>query len=765
MNKLKLLATIVSISTVALSGLLGTTPAKAGIYSGLQEELCMADAYLLKPGNSLPQNALNCTANDVEITNVEPVDPNAECTLGEVFTFQADVTVKTNASERYDTTFYLPLTNQSPQGVQGNNANCSLVLPIPDDEPGQVADVNIDGDQCGDITKANGTDQYVLYDESITMLCTPSADDPTKAEFTYCAAWDNIERNNCTVAADPYPGQIPNTKSKCNCDSFPIDVFIRPPAPTISKTLFGIDTNAEPGGEYTFDLIFTNPSSTTSIFISKLTDEVDDNADGSYETSLDLWGPTTVVDGSTPEGVYLTYTNCPVGSPLYEVGLNATYSCRIKVHIVDSDLPDDQSPELYNDVIKVVLQDKNGDPVTNGQTCPYDLNAVDGEHCSPTRQVKVTNVAPSITVTKTPNVDYVLEPGGDVTFTVELTSTSGNYDDPLTITSINDSIFGDLNGVGTCATGGSLFLGSPYSCTFTTTISGNAGDVHNDTVTVTAKDNENDVAQHSDGATVNINDIPSLIHLEKTANPIQVDETGDDPNVYRDVVYTFVFSVDASGVDNVTFSSLTDDIFGNITNDCLVNNTTPLIGFVLAPGQSASCTFTAHLQGDADEIVTNVATINGTDADGQSVMDSDDATVTFLDTGLDIAKEYAMKATVFVRLTNGSVDIADITAITFKGINLVADAGLPNQFDILNEAASSSYETGDGPYAFCSTGVSIDPGARYDCAFTLKLYPGFEAGNISLLATGVNGLVFTLADDEGNPVSTGVDISIQTTEP
>jgi hypothetical protein len=773
MNKIKIVTYIVAVaaSIVTVGVLLGTTPAKAGTYTGLEEELCMADAYLLESGNSLSQGALNCTANDVEITQVIPVNEDEECTPGEIFTFPADVTIKTNANERWDPTFYLPLTAQSPQVVQGGDPNCSIVLPIPDGEGG-VANANLDGDQCSDITKALGPDEYTLLNEPITMLCTPDPDDPTRALFTYCAAWDNQERDNCTVAADPYPGQIPNTKSKCKCDDFPINVFIRPPAPDILKTLTSTNTHSEPGGDYTFTLGFTNPSATSSIFISGLTDEVDDNQDGSYETSLDLWGSPQVPSG---DGVYLTATTCAVGAPLYEVGPGASYTCMITVHIVDTDLPDDQSPEFYDDVIKFVLEDKNGAPVTNGDTCPAGLLPVDGDHCSPIRTVNVTNLPPTITVTKTPSTDEVLEPGGNVTFDVVVTSTAGSYDDPLTITSLMDSDFGDLTLYpgSTCATGGDLFLGAPYSCSFTAFISGNAGDVHMNTVTAKAEDNEGDEATNTDGATVNINDVPSLIRLEKTADPIQVDETGDDPTVFRDVDYTFEFCVDATGVDDVTFTSLTDDKFGTLTGDCSVDmvNGAPITpealnGFVLSPGDCASCVITGELQGNAGDVHTNVATINGTDEDGQPVSDSDDATVTFLDTGLDITEEYAVKATILVRLTNGNVDTAEITAVTFKGTNLVAGAGsIVDGFEILNEAAGSSYEAGDGPYAFCSTGVFILPGDRYDCAFTVKLYPGFDPGDISLLATGANGLVFTLEDDENNPVNTGMEISIQTNEP
>jgi hypothetical protein len=295
--------------------------------------------------------------------------------------------------------------------------------------------------------------------------------------------------------------------------------------------------------------------------------------------------------------------------------------------------------------------------------------------------------------------------------------------------------------------------------------------VHSNTVTAKAVDNENDEAQASDSATVNINDVPSSITLDKTADPIEVLETGDDPTVYRDVAYTFEFCVDLAGVDDVTFSSLTDDQFGDLTALCNVGGTDPataLNGYVLSPGQCASCTITLQVQGNAsDEPPThvNTATISGTDEDGQPVSDSDEATVTFLNAELDITQQFAMKATAFVRLYNGGVDTATISALTIGGVDLVAGNGVAGQFAVLDEAASSSYtgEAGES-YAFCTAGIDILPQTWYDCAFTLKLLPGFEAGNINLLATGTNGLRFTLVDDDGSEVTSVVDITIQTQE-
>ncbi|MDF2154568.1 hypothetical protein [Vibrio sp. CAU 1672] len=783
------------VSTAALYGLTNQSPAYAGAYTlSPTEKLCMADAYLLEPGNSLPQDALNCTANDVEITQVIPLDPNAECNLGETFSFQADVTVRTNANERYDTTFYLPLTEQSPQVVQGNFRNCSMILPIPGDS-GETADVDIDGDACGDITKALGPDQYTLTNETITMLCSDD-DGDNRADFTYCAAWDNQERDNCTAEEDPYAGQIPNTKSKCNCDTFNIDVFIKPAPPVINKSEGAPTSRPEPGGEFTFDLSFTNPNSQTSLFISALSDEIDINGDGTYDATLDLWGPTSAPGG---EGVYLTATNCAMGTP-YEVLPSATYSCQFTVHIVDRNLPDDQSPEYYKDVVKVTLEDKNGDPVVNGATCPLALGAVAGEHCSVERQVSITNLPPDISVTKTANPTSVLEPGDYVEFTVVVTNeaaVSDTWDSPLIVTSLTDTDFDLLNVGGpvtstTCATGASIPAGGTYTCTFTALVEGDFLDpAHSNTVTAVARDDEYDTDEASGTATVSFTDVPSIIALIKTAGgqpdgvTHQVPETGDSGN-FEDVVYKFEFSVDAASVDSVTFDTLEDvvdpngaAIFSDLTSQCNVDyidgnplgSPIPLgSGVTLLPGQYASCEITLQVQGNAGDVLTNLATIRGVDSDGAAKNASDPADVEFLDVPLQITPEVAMKARVFVRLPNTGIDNVTVTALTIGGTPLTDGASGP-AFEIINETALGfgPYGAGDGPYVFCTAGLVIDQGTTTECGFTIKLYPGFETGlpnpDIEQLFTGPDGLIFTFDDGDGSPVNELVEFIFVTNEP
>lgn len=774
-NRLLRLLAIPLLGVASLGGLSSLTPAWAGIFPGLEQEKCMADAF----GGSL-----NCTAKDIEVSQVVPVNPNQECVNGQVFTFNANVTVKTNASVRYDTTFYLPRTTKSPMELQGGAPNCSLLLPKASDagENGQVAYVNLEPkvkatdflDTCGDITKANGTDSYTLMNQPVTMLCQPSPTDPNRALFTYCAAWDQSKTLSCSADTNP-PGAVPGTKSKCNCDSFAINVFIRPEPAAITKTVTPASL-PEPGGVFTYNLSFTN-SSAASLYIASLKDEIDIGGDGTYDKSVDLWGSIESVGAA--DGIYLLSTTCAkpaAGSTTKEVLPSATYSCQFTLHIKDRNLPDDQSPEKYVDNIVALFKDKNGGTVGSGSTCPAGFQAA-GNNCSPAKTVEITNLPPTIAVEKTASTDEVLEPGANVTYTVKVTNTSGDHDDPLTLTSLMDDKFGDLDGQGTCDLGSGgvvLAKASPFECSFTQFVGGNQGNVHTNEATAKALDDEGDEATAADSATVNINDVASTITLLKDALPVSVLETGDSAET-RTVAYTFTFSVDAGGVDNVTFSTLEDDIFGSLTNLCMVNKKdgvgitpTTLVGFVLSPGHNASCTISKELQGNAGDSHTNTATISGKDEDDVTVTDSDDATVAFTDEEPDITRLFALKAAGFVRISNNGVDTLTITALTFKGVNVADGNGVSGSFTLYDEPGVSTHEAdadGFGPFSLCTAGGTILPGAHYDCAFILELEPGLaDLGNINLQATNPDPLVVTLKDDEDNEVKAEVEVTIQTVE-
>ncbi|MCE9687792.1 hypothetical protein LZP73_16550 [Shewanella sp. AS16] len=752
-NRLTRALGVTLISSAFLYGATSLTPANASFFPQKMDQACMAEQAGFN---------LNCTANDVRVSKVDniknidnPGDP-VECVLGSEVTFLADVTITTTANERYDYSVYLPEGSWSAQDSNPDNT-CSILLGQTD---GPGVDLEEGLDACADISKAAGFNPTHLYEaEEITLFCRDD-DNSGKAEFNYCMAWHNKTGADCSQDDPAAPG----TPSKCRCDSFDIDVFIKPNPPTVVKTLIGTNTHTEPGGEYTYSVSFTNPNTKTALYLTSLSDVIDTGADGSYETTFDLWGATGSA-GST-DGLYLTASNCTKPANGGEIAPSGSYSCQFTVHIVDTDLPDDQSPELYNDLIKLSLEDKNGSPVTDGNTCAA-VGGVDGDHCSNVIQVQVTNLPPTISVLKSASPDQVPESGDTVTYTVRVDNTSDTWDSPLLLTSLMDDKFGDLNGKGTCATGGYIAYNDFYECSFDEFISGSGAGSHTNIATAKAVDNEADEATNSDSETVVINDVPSMIDLIKTANPTSVLETGDDPAVTRAVDYTFEFSVDAAGVDKVTFSSLTDTIFGDITGDCMVDMLngapiapTPLNGFMLLPGEYASCTITEQLKGNAGDVHVNLATIDGVDEDGQPVQDMDDATVTFIPGSPATDMKFAASMLVVLELHNAGIENVNLTLMTVAGVSVFGGADVPG-FRLINGGGDFD---GVG-YAGCVDGQELGYNGSgtdtYSCAFTIEFKPGLENTDpINFL----NDVIVRVEDDEGDDSTNDVSIEVHTIE-
>jgi len=117
--------------------------------------------------------------------------------------------------------------------------------------------------------------------------------------------------------------------------------------------------------------------------------------------------------------------------------------------------------------------------------------------------VIITETMPTIEVTKTASPEEIAEPGGLITFTVEVQNTGV---ETVTLTSLVDDIYGDLNGMGDCFLPQVIAAGNTYTCSFQATVTGNAGDSETDTVTALAEDGEGNPASDSDSATVIITD-------------------------------------------------------------------------------------------------------------------------------------------------------------------------------------------------------------------------------------------------------------------
>jgi uncharacterized repeat protein (TIGR01451 family) len=192
--------------------------------------------------------------------------------------------------------------------------------------------------------------------------------------------------------------------------------------------------------------------------------------------------------------------------------------------------------------------------------------------------VTFLNAGSSITVSKTANPSSVQEPGGTVQYTVRIDNISPA--DVVTINSLVDSVFGNLNGQGNCSTPRTIPVGGNTTCTFSKTINGNAGVQHSNTVTAAGVDDDGDPVSGQGSATVTIANTNPSLTVAKTANPSSVPEPGGN------VQYTVRIDNTSNSQDPVTISSLTDDKFGNLhgQGNCSVPQT-------IQPGAFYSCTF------------------------------------------------------------------------------------------------------------------------------------------------------------------------------
>jgi len=150
---------------------------------------------------------------------------------------------------------------------------------------------------------------------------------------------------------------------------------------------------------------------------------------------------------------------------------------------------------------------------------------------------------PVISVSKSAVPHVVHAPGEEVSYTINIAN-----DGPLTVTleSLTDTVFGDLNGKGTCAVPQLIGIGGSYSCIFAELISGRAGDIHTNTVTATVIDENSNTATGSDSATVSI---------------IDGDNGALGELVWFDINGDGLHATDEPGIDGVTIDLLRNGSF------------------------------------------------------------------------------------------------------------------------------------------------------------------------------------------------------------
>jgi hypothetical protein len=505
-------------------------------------------------------SGLSCSASDVKIASVVGVNVIQGCaSQGAEAIF--DLTVELAArNQRYDIGAYL-----ATDGGDARTGSCVVeALPVP-------AFPAHDSDLCGDIDSTNcGESSPCIFTiPNITAVCV-DPDGDGLLELASCLSWDQNAGGVCNDAEDVAPG----APSKCRCDVLDIDdIPVPPPVIEVEKTA-NPTSIPETGGTVTFTFDVVNISSEAGILTSLV-----DNQFG------DLNGQGT----------------CSLPQPL--AASDGSYACSISEFLTG------EADSEHVNIVTAIAENEAGEDIKEDDAI-----------------VIFTDVLPDISVSKTANPTAVLETGENVTFAFEVVNNSA---EEAVLDSLVDDQLGDLNGQGDCAVPQTLApSGGSYSCSVTVNLSGEPNAPHVNLVTATASDNDGNSDTETDDATVEFIDVLPDISMDKTADPTTVLETGANVD--------FTFTVTNNSAEAATLDSLTDTIFGDLNGQGTCS-----VGAQIAPnGGQYTCTVAVFIQGDADEVHTNVATATASDNDGNSDSESDDATVTILnaDPVIDVDK-------------------------------------------------------------------------------------------------------------------------------
>jgi hypothetical protein len=371
--------------------------------------------------------------------------------------------------------------------------------------------------------------------------------------------------------------------------------------------------------------------------------------------------------------------------------------------------------------------------------------------CDDTFNIPIAVPPAELLVTKSVNPDTLVEPGGTATFTVSVTNVGIDPSNNVTLNTLNDSIYGDITTAGhdgilstTCSVPQVIPADDrnpggidTYTCQFTTSITGNAGDVETDIVTATGVDDNGNTLNGEDTAQVTLTDSLPSITLNKTANPTSLLEPGGM------VTFSMVINnTSTASSDPVTITSLVDNIHGDLNGqgDCSVPQ-------LINVGASYSCSFQVNVAGNAGDSETDTITALGADDEGNPVSASDSATVIILNTPSSIEVIKTAEPLV-IDEPGGNVTYAYTINNTSSVDTVTIDVADDDKLGSIN---------GQGT---CQLPLVIAPSGSYTCTITT-----YVSGNGNTSVTNV--VTVSGLDDDGEVVS-GVDdatVNIQNTPP
>ena len=357
--------------------------------------------------------------------------------------------------------------------------------------------------------------------------------------------------------------------------------------------------------------------------------------DSDSGTTVNLASRTATIDLDPGEDIVCTFTNTELGkiiinkvtspagiadsfsfSPSYTAGFNLTDGgSNDSGYILPNAYTVVENIGAAWELTGLSCVDPDSGSSTNlaSATASIDLDPGETVSCTFTN-----DPLPNISITKTPNPISVPETGGSVTFSIQITN---NTAEAITLDSLTDSVFGNLNGLGTCATGAAIAGNSNYSCSFSQNISGTVASPHSNTATVQVSDNETNSASTNDSATVNFTDVLPNITVNKSSVETSVDEPGGN--------VTYTFEVLNNTTEAITLQSLDDNQFGDLNGQGTC--TTPQN---IAGNSSYTCSSTHNIIGNIGDTHTNTVTADVTDDEGNTLLANDSLTIPFYGTQL-----------------------------------------------------------------------------------------------------------------------------------
>ncbi|WP_439106456.1 DUF7507 domain-containing protein [Congregibacter sp.] len=449
-----------------------------------------------------------------------------------------------------------------------------------------------------------------------------------------------------------------------------------PPSLSVSKAVFPRQVK-EPGGSALYGLRVTNTSASESVQVDTLVD--------------DLYGDV------------FSLGSCSATAPVV-LAPGEFILCAFIASVPPAGLAPGEPGDIVTDTITATgVGVTSGDPVTDSDSAT----------------VIIIDVPSSIQARKIAYPSERSAPGGVFTFGLAVQNTSPV--DTVTLDSLVDDVYGDLDGQGSCAVPQILVPSAIYTCSFTGVFNGATDDTQVDTIAVLGTDDDGDPVSAFPRAQVTISSPPvPALEVQKTASPTHLPAPGGP------VIFSIVVT-NASNASTITLNSLVDDPYGDLDGQG-----TCATGAVLAPGAEYSCSFTTTVSGNEGDQLVDVVTASGQNGAGTPVQASDTAEVTLLNQ----------------RPPNGE----NIVVVKSASPNIVNAPGAPVEFTIqvqnnsvetleLTSLVDSVFGDLDGQ-GDCAVGSSFDAQTSYSCRFTANVNgsgPGLHINTVSAEASASGG--------------------------